>query len=174
MKQPPGEIVRHSILQGRWFEPPVDEAGDSSSPNDQQRSVFVFTENSNTACRVWNRIEFRVARLPSPESVRYSRPEIAFPILIEARSAAAAGTVLRAGDATSLNSAEPPGGYPDRTRPDRALAVLEKCRHLVARELRILRELARLPAREAGVGANPQRSVARREQRVNRARSESL
>src|SRR4029450_11184606 len=80
----------------------------------------------------------------------------------------------RALGAPSLKRHAPPRVYPNRTRPDRALTVLEKGRHLLARELRILREVARLPAREAGVGANPQRSVARREQRVNRTRGERL
>src|SRR4029453_1095793 len=73
---PPAQNVRPPPLRGPRVEPPVDEAGDSSPPNDQQRSVFVFTENSHAACLAWNRIEFRVARLPSPESVRYSGPEI--------------------------------------------------------------------------------------------------
>src|SRR5258707_5238293 len=60
---------------GRGF--PVDELSDSALHGDPECAVVAFDQGRNAAYRVWVRIEFWSIRLPAPQAIRRSHPEIA-------------------------------------------------------------------------------------------------
>src|SRR6266496_5897404 len=62
----------------------VNELSDSTLNGDQECAVVAFNQSFGGAhARVWQRIELRRTRLPSPQPRRRSHPEIASYIFIQ-------------------------------------------------------------------------------------------
>src|SRR4051794_1106579 len=80
-KQPEGfelQPGRKWVLLGL----PVPELCDSASLGNQDSAVIAFNQGVDSLRRIWHCIEFGGARLPSPDAVHRSQPEIASDILI--------------------------------------------------------------------------------------------
>src|SRR5262249_30562800 len=106
-------------------------------------------------------MEFRAARLPMPQPFLRSHPEIPSAIFVQAYGSQPKLAVFtEALDATRVNRAQPAPRSLRSAGPDDAFAVLDELADSSSVKLLVVPELPILPAREAAIGPDPQRSVA--------------
>src|SRR5262249_39341595 len=153
---------------------PVSESPNPADHADQEGAVIALSQSLNAVRLAWQRIQFWDTRSPMPDAGIPSGPDISRAVLIEAPHVSNPVVFSVATNAALVNDAEPPAATLYRAHPNRAFTILEKRGNYLPGKVRILRELAALPACKPFESANPKSPVARREKLVNRVRRELL
>src|SRR6185369_14831081 len=110
----------------------------------------------------WHGIELGWTRLPSPQAVARSRPEVAPAIFIQGGHSVAETAVLSiALDLAALNPTESPHGRRPACDPYRSFTIFEQRFNNLPIQFRVVSQLAVFPACKPVKGADPKPSVAR-------------
>src|ERR1700757_4435805 len=96
-------------------------------------------------------------RLPSPEPILHSHPEITFAVLVQTKDHGSKASILSvAVSDTILECAEPSTRGPKRASPSCSFTVLKESLNIKSVKLRIVREFAVLPTCQPFRGADPE------------------
>ena len=163
-KQPAGRELQPGRKRIRLGSPFL-QLCDSAARGNQDSAVIARTQCSDFLRLVFQGIASGWTRLPSPQAGDPSRPEIAFPILIERGHSGAETAVLSiALRVAALNPAESPQGRLPPADPYRSFTILEQRLDRLPLQFPVVSQLAVLPAGKPLRGANPKTSVAPGEQ----------
>src|SRR5262249_10496450 len=113
----------------------------------------------------WQGIEFWRARLPMPQPVCYSRPEIALTVFKQTKQAGTETAVLA--EATGMavvNRAELRNRKTKARHPYATFTILDKRACVLPANFWIPGQLSVLPADKPFLGSDPERPVTRRDQ----------
>src|SRR5262245_62432351 len=158
--------VPHILREGIYACPVVDKCLDAAPRAEQQRAVIIFGEGLDSVRLAGKRMEFRRSGSPPPQPVVHSNPQRAVTVLIQAQHGDTQTTVLsEASNTATLDCTESSARSPNRARPDRSFVILDQPKDILSRQLRVNREPAVLPTRKSICSANPQRAIARSEER---------
>jgi len=153
-RQPDGKRIRLGFA--------VLQLGDASTLGNQDSAVVALTQRVDSLCRIWHGIELGWTRLPSPQAVARSSPDVAPAIFIQ-RGHSVAETPVRSVtlDVAALNPAESPYRRCPAGDPDRSLVIFKQRFNDLAIEFSVASELAVFPTCQSVKGANPETSVTR-------------
>src|ERR1700761_3279845 len=127
---------------------PISQPHDRACCGDQESASFAVGHALHSSIeQARHYIKLRRSGLPSPHTRLQPDPEIPFTVLMQAEDAVAnTGDFRIAPDAAIPNFAEPSIARPIRTNPYRAVMIFNESTDLQSMELRILNELAFIPA----------------------------
>src|SRR4029453_13274098 len=140
----------------------ISQLCDSAMLGNQDSAVVAFDQRVDSLRWIWHRIELGWTRLPSPQTIHRSRPDIASAILKKGRPSQHQTAVLSiALGVAALNPTKSSRGKRPPGDPYRSFTILKQRFNNLPIQFRVVSQLAVLPACKPAIGANPKTSVAR-------------